>query len=945
MSPSRMAEGGTHVDRTRPLHFSFDGTTHVGYAGDTLASALLANGVRIVARGISSGRPRGIFSAGAEEPNAYVQATLNGASEPMLRATQLELFEGLEARGLSGVGRLVDGPDPARVEKIFAHCEVLVVGAGPSGLAAAVAAGRSGARVILVEEDCALGGGLLGSRGRSIDGQPALDWVAARQAELASLPEVRVLRRTTAFGSYDDNLVMLAERCADSASRVYQRLWQVRTRQVVLASGAHERSLVFANNDRPGVMLAGAARTYVNRFGVAPGDRAVVFTTNDSAYEAALDLLESGVAVAAVVDARAEAGRARRRVEARGIPILSEHVVVDTEADGEGRLTGVRVAPWQGDGPTRAVECDLLAVSGGFNPVVHLHSQRVGRLRFDDRLGCFIPAGAVRDQQVVGAAAGVFGLGAAIHQGSAAGAEAAMQAGFGGGTPPTPSVVEEDAPVPPRPLWLLPSPSGTWDRHFVDLQRDATVADLERGLKAGLHSVEHLKRYTTIGTGSDQGKTANVLAIGVASALLGESAEAIGTTTFRPPYTPVAFGLLAGRQRGNLLDPVRVTPIHSWHVAQGAVFEDVGQWKRPWYFPRAGEDMEAAVLRECRSAREAVGVIDASTLGKIEVQGPDAAELLNRLYTNAYDTLAVGSIRYGMLCRADGMVFDDGVVMRLAQDRFLTSTTTGNAAEVLEWMEEWLQTEWPDLRVRLTSVTDHWATIAVVGPRARDVLRVLAPGMDLSREAFPFMTLQEGVVAGVQARVCRVTFSGELAYEINVPAWYGLGVWEAVMEAGRPFRITPYGTETMHVLRAEKGFIIVGQDTDGTVTPIDLGMEWIVSRKKPDFVGKRSLTRADTARPDRKQLVGLLPIDPGARLPEGGQLVWDPEQAVPMTMVGHVTSSYRSAALGRTFALALLREGRSRVGGTVYAPLPEGVVAATVTEPIFYDRENARRDG
>ena len=496
----------------------------------------------------------------------------------------------------------------------------------------------------------------------------------------------------------------------------------------------------------------------------------------------------------------------------------------------------------------------------------------------------------------------------------------------------------------------MPGESGDparWHDHFVDLQRDSTVADVWRSIGAGMRSVEHVKRYTTIGTGSDQGKTAGVNAIGViADALAADSPGDVGTTTFRPPSAPVSFALMAGRDRGRLHDPVRTTPMHSWHVAAGAEFENVGQWKRPWYYPRPGEDMDAAVERECLAARNGVAMMDATTLGKIEVVGPDAGTFLNLIYTNAFAKLPVGKGRYGVMCRADGMVFDDGVTMRLAEDHYLMTTTTGNAAAVLEWLEEWLQTEWPHLAVHCTSVTEQWATIAVVGPDSRDVVARVAPSLDVSAESFGFMEWRETVLHnGVPARICRISFSGELAFEINVASWYGLAVWEAVAEAGADYGITPYGTETMHVLRAEKGFVIVGQDTDGTVTPQDLGMDWVVSKRK-DFVGRRSFARADTARTDRKQLVGLLPVDREVRLPEGAQLV-EPDAGTqpPVPMLGHVTSSYRSAALDRTFALALVKDGRNRIGEIVHVPFDGRRIAAEVTKPVFYDEEGARRDG
>jgi sarcosine oxidase, subunit alpha len=879
---NRLPFGG-RIDRARPLRFTFNGKPYTGFFGDTLASALLANGIREVTKSVTYGRPRGVYTAGVEEPNALVQIGV----EPMLRATQVELTEGLDAVALHGRGRLLPGSDRARFDKVYAHCEVLVVGGGRAGLTAALSASETGDRVILVDDQAELGGRLL---------SVAWDeWLGGSLADLSSRPDVRVLTRTTAFGHYDQNLVLAAERKPGGG-----RLWQIRAKRVVLATGAHERPLIFANNDRPGVMLAGAARTYVNRYGVAPGKRAVIFTNNDSTDVVAADLKRAGIAVEAIVDVRA--GEA----------------VVDTLAgspspSGGGQGGGLRavvIAPLTGDRTPRELECDLLCVSGGFNPTVHLFSQAQGRLRYDEGLACFVPDAAPPAVEVVGAAN-------ADLTGRAQGAI--------------------------MPYWVSPNIADDWSNHFVDLERDVTIADVRRALGAGMRSVEHVKRYTTIGTGSDQGKTAGINETAIIATQLGQPVGAVGVTTFRPPYVPVSFALMAGRNRADLFDPIRVTSIHPWHAAHGAVFENVGQWKRPWYFPHAGEDMEAAVLRECRAARENVAAMDASTLGKIEIQGPDAAEFLNRIYTNAYDNLKIGACRYGLMCKADGMVFDDGVVMHLEQDRWLATTTTGGAAAVLDWMEEWLQTEWPSLRVRLTSVTDHWADVAVVGPRARDVVQALFPSLVVGPGAFPFMAIREGETGGIPVRLHRITFSGELAYELWTPSWYGLALWEAVMAAGQPLGITPYGTETMHVLRAEKGYIICGQDTDGTVTPQDLGMSWIVSKRKP-FVGQRSHRRSDTARPDRKQLVGLLPLEKEDLLPEGAQLVAEPDGSPPARMIGHVTSSYWSAALGRTFALALLRSGRDRLGQTVYAPLNGHVAAATVTEPVFYDKENVRRD-
>jgi sarcosine oxidase subunit alpha len=876
----RLPEGG-RIDRSAPLTFTMDGVSYTGYRGDTVASALLAGGVREVGRSAYRDRPRGIVDAGVAEPNALLQV----GPEPMLAATTVELSDGLVAGTLSGRGRLTE-PNDERYDHKHAHCDVLVVGAGPAGLAAALDAGRSGARVILADEQPEAGGSALSTPDR-------WPWLAATLASLSELAETRVLTRATVFGYYDHNYLAIAQRRARGG-----RLWHVRAGRVVLATGAHERPLVFAGNDRPGVMLAGAVRTYLNRYAVRLGTRAVVCTTNDSAYATALDLLASGVDVL-VADARAESARAGE-VRVAGGDVRFGTVVVGTE--GEPAVTSVLLGDPAGGGPVELVHCDLVAVSGGWNPVVHLHSQARGTLRYDEAIAAFVPDRSFQANVSVGSASG-----------------------------------ELD---PVRTLWTIPSPDGGWQDHFVDLQRDATVADVLRATGTGMRSAEHVKRYTTIGTAHDQGKTAGVNTLGVIAEALGAGTP--GPTTYRPPYTPVPFAMFAGRDRGALHDPARVTAIHDWHVAHGAEFENVGQWKRPWYYPRPGEDMTAAVLRECAAARTGVGMQDASTLGKIEIVGPDAGEFCNRMYTNAFRKLAVGAARYGLLCKADGMVFDDGVVLRLAEDRYLATTTTGNAAAVLDWFEEWLQTEWPSLRVRLTSVTEQWATIAVVGPLARHVVAALAPdAVDLS-----FMTFLDTTLAnGVPARIARISFSGELAFEINVATWYGLAVWEAVYAAGAEHGITPYGTETMHVLRAEKGYPIVGQDTDGTVTPIDLGMEWIVSKRK-QFVGSRSLRRPDTARPDRKQLVGLLPVDPADLLPEGAQLVApDAPLAPPVPMLGHVTSSYRSAALGRTFALALVKSGRDRLGQVLHAPLGDRTIAATVVEPVLYDPEGTRRDG
>lgn len=993
MSQENRLPSGGQLDRSTEVTFSVDGEYLRGYAGDTLASALLANGRITVAPSLYLSRPRGIMSADVTEPNALLRVLPRvdgGISESMLPATTVELVEGLRAEFLSGRGKLDPTPDEATYDKKYVHTDVAVIGGGPAGLAAARAAAGSGARVMLLDDQPRLGGSLL-SGNETPNGMPSDEWIASVQTDLEAAPECTVLQRTSVFGSYDGNYLIAVQNRTDHLAQApagisRQRVWHIRAAQVVLATGAHERPLVFANNDRPGIMLASAVRTYLNRYAVVVGRRVVLATTNDSVYELARELADSGIQVVAVLDSREQPGEAADRVAAAGIRVIPGSAVVDTAAaDGE-RISSLTVSGIDGDGvqagPREEIDCDLLAVSGGFSPVVHLHSQRQGKLRWDDALAGFVPTEPVRNQQIAGAARGSYALADCTEEGAAAGAVAAFNAGFitGDGVSTT-TVLATPAKLggTTRPLWLVPgtetdlhaaakdrsaSVHEDFSRHFVDFQRDQTVGDVLRAAGTGMRSVEHIKRYTSISTANDQGKTSGVNAIGVIAAALGGLARRgttpdgattdtslgdIGTTTFRAPYAPVAFAALAGRERGILFDPARLTSIHSWHCEHGAVFEDVGQWKRPRYYPQAGEDMDAAVLRECAAVRNSAGFMDATTLGKIEIRGRDAGEFLNRIYTNGFKKLKPGMGRYGVMCTPDGMIFDDGVTLRLDEDRYFMTTTTGGAAKVLDWLEEWLQTEWPDLDVFATSVTEQYTTVAVVGPESRNILAELAPDVDLTNEAFGFMAYRETVLAsGIPARICRISFSGELAYEINVASWYGLAVWESVAAAGARFNITAYGTETMHVLRAEKGYPIVGQDTDGTVTPQDAGMDWVVSKLK-DFIGKRSYARLDSSRPNRKQMVSVLPVDKSFRLPEGAQLV---AAGVPITpadgpvpMEGHVTSSYFSAALGRSFALALIKNGRERIGETLVAPLNGELVDVVVADTVLFDPEGNRRDG
>ena len=1011
------------------MTFFFDRKAYEGFSGDTLASALMANGVSLVGRSFKLRRPRGIVGSGAEEPNAIMQVGEGAAAQPNLPATQVELYDGLVARTTkgwpstrfdigaindafgrmlsagfyyktfmyprswwkyyehairrsAGYGRAPAAPDPDTYEHMNAHCDVLVAGGGPAGLMAALAAAKSGTRVILADEQNEFGGSLL-SCTESIDGASAEEWVAGVVSELRNHADCTLLPRSTVFGYHDHNFLTIAQRCTghpansgdDAAGRrrshggegVRERLWRVRARQVVLAQGSFERPLVFCNNDRPGVMLASAVSTYINRYAVLPGRRAVVFTNNDSAYQAAIDLAKAGAEVAAIVDSRLDgAGELGTRAGVLGIPVLSGHVVNDVA--GRHRVRGASIARWNGDRwenvrSTIRIDCDLVVMSGGWSPAVHLHSQAGGRLTWDDSGLCFLPAKARQASVSAGAGNGKWSLDECLADGLRAGTEAVSRLGLETAAiePPPVRRVEEN---PIEALWRVPAvkDADRCPKQFVDFQTDTSVADIRLAVREGYRNVEHVKRYTALGFGTDQGKLGNINGMAVLADILGKAIPEVGTTTFRPAYTPVSFGVGAGESVGELYEPVRKTAIHEWHAAAGAPMEVVGQWHRPWYFPQGGEDLHAAVARECLAVRNSLGVMDASTLGKIDARGPDVVEFLERIYTHNVGRMKVGRCAYGILLGEDGMLMDDGVMARVDEHRFYLTTTTGGAANVLSWLEKWLQTEWPELEVYLTSLTEHYSTIAAAGPNSRKLLEKLGCNIPLDKESFPFMTVKPAVLAGMHVTLFRVSFSGELAFEINIDSNHALALWRMIMEAGKEFDIAPYGTETMHVLRAEKGFIIAGQDTDGSVTPVDLGMNWLLSREK-DFLGKRSLRRPDCVREDRKQLVGLLSSDNRTVLPEGTQLIdeigkagspWQklggaPRSArrtatKPVPMCGHVTSSYLSACLGHPIALALVAGGRGRKGETVFAavsgrdPLPVQIVS-----PVFYDPRGRRQ--
>ena len=947
-------EGLGRIDRSQTVAFRWDGEERTGFAGDTLASALLADGELLFGRSFKYHRPRGVMSAGAEEANALVSVDRGpGRFTPNLRATAVEIFPGLDARSqnrwpslktdfgaindrlgrffpagfynktfmwprsfweklyepairnMAGLGDAPELPDPDHYTAAYLHCEVLVVGAGPAGIEAALDAARAGHRVVLLDEQDEAGGDALAD--------PALwPWLKDSLDELNRWANVRILTRTTALGYYHDNFVTAVERLTDHLAEIgdgpREKLWRIRAGEVVLAQGAIERPLVFEGNDTPGVMLASAARTYLHRFGVAVGRNIALMACHDSGWKDAFALHDAGLSIAAIVDYRSEIEPDLvAAANERAIPCKLNSSAIDVS--GRHSVKAIEVSANDG-GNRETIPCDALLMGGGWTPSIHLWSHSKGSIRWDENWGAYLPENPHENVRCVGACAGDW------HYGE--------------------GVILDRLPTPRDPATI---------KAFVDFQNDVTAKDIALAVREGFKSIEHIKRYTTTGMATDQGKTSNLNGLQLASSALSRPIPQIGLTTFRPPYTPQTFGAMAGHAKDALFQPVRKTNIDGWAQENGAVFEPVAQWRRARFFPQDGEDMHAAVNRECVAVRNSVGIFDASTLGKIEVVGPDAAEFLNRMYTNPWKMLEPGRCRYGLMLKEDGFIMDDGVSARLAEDRFHLTTTTGGAPRVLNMMEDYLQTEWPDLEVYLTSTTEQWAVIALQGPKAREVIAPFVEDIDLSPEAFPHMAVREGTICGVPTRLFRVSFTGELGFEINVPAAFGRALWERLMEAGQEHGITPYGTETMHVLRAEKGYIIVGQDTDGTITPMDAGLDWAIGKKKADFVGKRSLERPDIVAEGRKQLVGLLTDDPEEVLEEGAQIVADPRQAVPMTMLGHVTSSYWSEALGRSIAIAMVAGGHDRMGDTLHIPMPGGTIPAKVTGMVFYDQAGERING
>lgn len=983
MTSYRLAAGGL-VDRSRPLPFTFDGAKLSGLAGDSLASALLANGVRTVGRSFKYHRPRGILTAGSSEPNALVSLGTGGRREPNTRATTIELYEGLVAesqnrwpslrfdagalnnllspflaagfyyktfmwparfweklyepliRRAAGLGRGHYLPDPDHYEKRWAHCDLLVVGAGPSGLLAALTAARSGARVILADERERPGGSLLGER-LDVGGMPGADWASRIVSELAAMPNVTVVLRTTVFGWYDSNVFGALEKVQKHTAHPdpnlpVERLWRIVARHAMLATGAEERPLTFGGNDRIGIMLAGAMRTYANRYSVAPGRRAAIFTSGDDAYRTAHDLVANGVEVAAIVDSRSDPAVGAPP----GVRVIAGSVVVGTS--GARGLASIDIVT---DGRTERLAVDALAMSGGFSPVIHLACQRGARPIWNSSLNAFAAPPGLRGLSVAGAAAGVYSTGEGMRDGIIRAGEALEQLGFAAHPPSLPALEGEDGGARvAAALWHV---GGSRGKAFVDFQNDVAVADLKVAVSEGYRHVELVKRYTTTGMATDQGKLSNVNAIGIVAEQLGRSPGEIGTTTFRPFYSPVSFGALAGEQTGRNFQPVRRSPLHGWAQDNGAVFVESGLWYRSAWFPRRDEKgWRESVDREARNVRRNVGVCDVSTLGKIEVFGPDAAQFLDRVYCNGFSTLPVGKARYGLMLREDGFVYDDGTASRLGADHFVVTTTTALAGGVMGHLEFCAQVLWPALDIRLASVSDQWAQMAIAGPSSRAVLERLVD-TDLSDAEFPHLAAAQVLLRnGLEARLFRISFSGELAYELAVPAKFGNAIAGAVMEAGAPYGICAYGTEALGVLRIEKGHV-THAEINGTVTPADLGLGRMVSSKK-DFVGRTMLRREGLAAHERQQLVGLKPAGADMRMRAGAHLLRLDDAPSTSNDQGYVTSSCYSPNLGHHIALALLRGGSTRYGEhlRVWNALHGETVEAVVCAPDFLADAPAR---
>ena len=983
------------INRNKKISFKFNGKKYFGYEGDTLASALIANGVHLVGRSFKYHRPRGFFGAGVDEPYAIVQLYRNGETDPNCRATEQELFEGLEAKSVNcwpsvdfdigainnflnrffpagfyyktfmwpksfwyrvyepfirraaGFGVASTKHDQERYEHKYEYCDLLVTGSGPSGLSSAYAAAKNGANVILAEDKPRFGGSLLTSE-VNIGNQSGKEWAKKIITELKEMPNVIVKNRAQVFGYYDHNMLVMSERISDHLSKTKkytpkQRLWYIRAKEVVISSGSIERPIVFGNNDTPGVVLASAAREYLKVYGVLVGKKPLIFTNNDSAYETAIEFKKNGI-FPIVIDSRVNPdSEIINEAKNMGVDIKFSHVVI--AAKGYKKVNAAEITKISEDkqdlGKIEKISCDCICVSGFWTPTIHLASQSGNKTKFNEDIDAFVPDKSKQKETTLGSANGVFTLEETIKTSFEAGHEISKKITNNENKTTVPQVSEKKYTNHDK-FWCVPLPKGKTYKRFLDFQNDVTVSDVELSLREGYRSIEHVKRYTTLGMATDQGKTSNLNGLQLVSSIENKIVPSVGHTTFRPPYTPVTIGAIVGREIGKHSKPTRKSPMHSWHEKNNAVFVDAGVWLRPRYYKQGNEGLFEASKREAENVRKNVGICDVTTLGKIDVKGPDSAEFLNRVYTNAWLKLPVGKARYGVMLREDGIVMDDGTTTRISENHYHMTTTTAQAANVLSHLEYYLQIVWPELNVNVVSTTEQWAGAAIAGPNSRSVLKKLFPDMDVSNEALPFMGYVENKLFDVHARVFRISFSGELAYEVNVESDNGNFMWEKIIEVGKDFAIQPYGTEALSTLRIEMGHV-AGSELDGRTIPYDNGLQGLVSKKK-DFIGKRSLNRKAFIAEDRQKVVGVVPLDKKTSIPEGSHLVKDANAKLPNPKLGHISASCWSVEYNNPFSLAILKDGKNMIGQKLFAlsPLKNKSIPVEIVSSHYVDPKGER---
>ncbi len=995
MSENYRLEKGGLINRNKKIKFKFNGKKYFGYEGDTLASALLANGVHLVGRSFKYHRPRGFFGAGVDEPYAIVQMNRNNEVDPNVRATEQELFEGLEAKSVNcwpnvnfdigainnflnkffpagfyyktfmwpksfwykiyepiirkaaGFGAASIKHDKERYEHKYEYCDLLIAGTGPSGLASAYAAAQNGARVILAEDKSRIGGSLLVNE-VTIGNQSGQEWAEKIISELKSMPNVIIKNRSQVFGYYDHNMLVMSERVSDHLPKTdkytpKQRLWYIRAKEVIISSGSIERPLVFGNNDTPGVMLSSAAKEYLKVYGVLVGKKPIIFTNNDSGYETAIEFKKNGIDPL-ILDSRKNPDSEIIK-EAKDLEISIKFSYVVVAANGYKKVNSANIAKISDDkkiiSNIESIKCDCICVSGFWTPTIHLASQSGNKTKFNEEIDAFVPSKSKQKETTLGSANGVFTLEETLKTSFEKGSELSKQITNKENKVSIPTVVEKKSSKHDK-FWCVPLPEGKNYKRFLDFQNDVSVSDIQLALREGYRSIEHVKRYTTLGMATDQGKTSNLNGLQLVSEVENKVVPQVGHTTFRPPYTPVAIGAIVGREVGKHSKPTRKSPMHYWHEKNNAVFVDAGVWLRPRYYKQGNENLFEASKREAKNVRQNVGVCDVTTLGKIDIKGPDAAEFLNRVYTNAWLKLPVGKARYGVMLREDGIVMDDGTTTRISENHYHMTTTTAQAANVLSHLEYYLQLVWPELNVNVVSSTEQWAGAAIAGPKSRDVLQRLFPDLDVSKEGLPFMGYMEGNLFGVNAKIFRISFSGELAYEVNVESDNGNFMWEKIMEIGKEFNIQPYGTEALSTLRIEMGHV-AGSELDGRTIPYDNSLEGLVSKKK-DFIGKRSLSKKAFIEPDRQKVVGVVPLDKKTSIPEGSYIVKDAKAKLPNPKLGHVSASCWSVEYDNPFSLAIIKDGKNMIGQKLFAmsPLKNKTIPVEIVSSHYVDPKGER---